>query len=119
MNKSENKLGNIYLSYHAIAVIAFQAALESYGVVGLAYEGAARGITKLFQKDPTSGVIIHYNSDASISIDLYIVIEYGTRITMVSQSVAHTVKYQVEKATEIQVKDVNVHVRELRVSNPN
>lgn len=118
MNVTENKIGNIYISYHAIAVIAFQAALESYGVVGLAYEGVARGITKLFQKDPTSGVVVHYNEDNSISVDMFLVIEYGTRISSVANSVASSVKFQIENATSISVREVNIHVRGLRVSNP-
>lgn len=118
MNVTENQLGNIYISYHAIAVIAFQAALESYGVVGLAYEGMARGITKLFQKDPTSGVVIHYSENNSISVDMFLVIEYGTRISSVANSVASSVKFQIEKTTGISVEDVNIHVRGLRVSDP-
>jgi uncharacterized alkaline shock family protein YloU len=118
MNVTENKIGNIYISYHAIAVIAFQAALESYGVVGLAYEGVARGITKLFQKDPTSGVVVHYNEDNSISVDMFLVIEYGTRISSVANSVASSVKFQIENATSISVREVNIHVRGLRVSDP-
>ena len=118
MNVTENQLGNIYISYHAIAVIAFQAALESYGVVGLAYEGMARGITKLFQKDPTSGVVVHYNDNNSISVDMFLVIEYGTRISSVANSVASNVKFQIEKTTGISVQDVNIHVRGLRISDP-
>jgi len=115
---TENQLGNIYISYHAIAAIAFQAAVESYGVVGLAYEGIARGITKIFQKDPTSGVVVHYNENNSISVDMFLIIEYGTRISSVANSVAGNVKYQIEKATGIPVQDVNIHVRGLRISNP-
>ena len=118
MNVPENQLGNIYISYHAISVIAFQAALESYGVVGLAFEGMARGITKLFQKDPTSGVVVHYNENNSISVDMFLVIEYGTRISSVADSVASNVKFQIEKTTGIAVEDVNIHVRGLRISDP-
>jgi len=116
MAEKENKLGNIYLSYHAIASIAYQAAMESYGVVGLARENIGRGIAKLFQRDPTSGVIVHYDED-SISINMYIVIEYGTRISSVAQSVANNVRFQVKKITGINVSAVNVHVRSLRVSD--
>ncbi len=118
MNSKENQSGSIYISYHAIAVIAFQAALESYGVVGLAYEGVARGITKLFQKDPTSGVVVHYNEDGSITVDMYLVIEYGTRVSSVADSVANSVKFQIEKSTGITVQEVNIHVRGLRISDP-
>jgi uncharacterized alkaline shock family protein YloU len=114
---TKTKLGSINISYHAIATIAFQAALESYGVVGLATENFARGIARFFTKEPTSGVIVGYNDDNMLDIDLDVVIEYGTRITSVAQSVANSVKFNVEIMTGIPVNSVNVHVRGLRVSD--
>jgi uncharacterized alkaline shock family protein YloU len=114
---TNKKLGNINISYHAIATIAFQAALESYGVVGLATENFARGFARLFSKSPTSGVIVGYNENNQLDIDLFVVIEYGTRITTVAQSVADSVKFNVETMTGIPVNSVNVHVRGLRVSD--
>jgi uncharacterized alkaline shock family protein YloU len=111
------KLGNINISYHAIATIAFQAALESYGVVGLATENFARGFARFFTKEPTSGVIVGYNEENTLDIDLYVIIEYGTRISSVAQSVADSVKFNIESMTGIPVNSVNVHVRGLRVSD--
>ncbi len=116
MSNNMNKFGNISISYHAIATIAFQSALESYGVVGLATENFARGISNLLSKDPTSGVIVHYDGDV-IDIDMYVIIEYGTRISSVAKSVANNVKFNVEKMAGIPVNEVNVHVRGLRVSD--
>ena len=40
MDESVKILGNIYISYLAMATIANQSALESYGVVGLAAKNA-------------------------------------------------------------------------------
>jgi uncharacterized alkaline shock family protein YloU len=114
---TKNKLGSINISYHALATIAFQAALESYGVVGLATENFARGITRFFTKEPTSGVIVGYNEENMLDVDLFVIIEYGTRITTVAQSVADSVKFKIESMTGIPVNNVNVHVRGLRVSD--
>jgi uncharacterized alkaline shock family protein YloU len=116
MRKKMEKLGTINISYHAIATIAFQSALESYGVVGLATENFARGFSRLLFKEPTSGVIVHEEEDG-VSIDLFVIIEYGTRISSVAGSVAHSVKFNIENLTGIPVKAVNVHVRGLRVSD--
>ena len=117
MSESNNKFGNIYVSHHAIATIACQSALESYGVVGLAAKNMAKGLAQVLVKDPTLGVDVHYDG-RTIKIDLYIVIEYGTRITSVSSSVADSVAYQVERTLGIPVSHVDVHVRGLRISNP-
>lgn len=117
MSESNNKFGNIYVSHHAIATIACQSTLESYGVVGLAAKNLVEGLAQVLVKDPTLGVDVHYDG-RTIEIDLYIVIEYGTRITSVSSSVADSVAYQVEKTLGIPVSHVDVHVRGLRISNP-
>jgi uncharacterized alkaline shock family protein YloU len=117
MSESNNQFGNIYVSHHAIATIACQSTLESYGVVGLAAKNLAEGLAQVLVKDPTLGVDVHYDGH-TIQIDLFIIIEYGTRITSVSSSVADSVAYQIEKALGIPVNRVNVHVRGLRISNP-
>lgn len=114
--KDTNPLGNIFIAHRAIATIAHQAALESYGVVGLAPKNLAEGIAFALVKEPMKGVEVELHPDG-ITIDLYIVVEYGTRITMVASSVADTVRYQVEKIIGLPVKSVNVHVRGLRISD--
>ena len=72
-------------------------------MVGLATENIARGISQIFSKAPTSGVNVHYDGDI-INIDLYVIIEYGTRIASVTKSVANNVKFNVEKMAGIPVK---------------
>ena len=108
MNQTDqNTLGNIFLSHRAICTIVSHAAQMSYGIVGLAPKNLAAGIAAAITKDSMQGVI-----------DLYIVVEYGTRITSVANSVSDSVKYQVEKMTGLHVESVNIHVKGLRVSNP-
>ncbi len=109
-------LGTISVTPRAIARIACQAALQSYGVVGMASPNLVSGIAHALAQDPTHGVVVHADQD-QIMIGLYIVIEYGTRITTVASSVANAVKYQVEKAMGMPVAAVDVHVQDLRVSN--
>jgi uncharacterized alkaline shock family protein YloU len=117
MSESNNLLGNIFVSYRAIATVAYQSALSSYGVVGLAAKNLAEGLVQVLVKDPTLGVEVHFLEKA-IKIDLYIIIEYGTRIKMVASSVSDNVRYQVEKTFGLPVTEVNIHVRGLRISNP-
>ncbi len=117
MNTSDNPLGSIYISHRSIASIASQSALESYGIVGLASKNLAEGLSQILTKDPLLGVDVSFNN-TSIFIDLYIIVEYGTRIKSVADNVSEFVKYQVEKITGLTVKEVNVHVRGLRISNP-
>lgn len=117
MKEIKNPMGNIYVSHRAISTIAYQSAVESYGVVGLTAKNFAEGLVQVLEKDPMRGVDVKYNGQ-SIEIDLYIIVEYGTRIKMVAEQVSNNVRYRVEKTIGIPVKNVNVHIRGLRVSDP-
>ena len=115
MSQENNPLGNIEVSPSAIATIASQAVLRTYGVVGMASKNMMNGLANRLTHDPRYGVTVVL-SEAGISIDLYIIVEYGTRISSVAASVANAVRFQVEKALGMPIGDVNVHVQGLRVS---
>ncbi|MEJ2708498.1 MAG: Asp23/Gls24 family envelope stress response protein [Anaerolineales bacterium] len=116
MTDENTPIGSINVSPRAIASIAYYAALQSYGVVGLASKNLVDGLAQVLVKDPTYGVEVHYDGQ-DINIDLYIVIEYGTRIKSVAASVSNTVRFHVEKALGMPINNVNVHVQGLRVSD--
>lgn len=116
MTDETTLFGSINVSPRAIATIAYHAALQSYGVVGLASKNLVEGLAQALVKDPTNGVEVHYDGQ-EIKIDLYVIIEYGTRIKSVATSVSNTVRFQVERALGMPIGEVNVHVRGLRISN--
>ncbi len=112
----ETSLGKIEVSPTAIASLASQAVLECYGVVGMATKDLARGLVEILQ--PAShrrGVEVHLDNDR-ITIDLYVVLEYGTRLITVARNIQSGVKYAVEKALGMPVTAVNIHIQDLRVS---
>jgi uncharacterized alkaline shock family protein YloU len=112
----ETKLGEIEISPNAIARIASQAVLESYGVVGMASKSFKDGLVELLAPSASHrGVDVHV-VDRQIVVDLYVIIEYGTRISEVAQNIMSAVKFRVEKALGASVAQVNVHVQGLRVS---
>ncbi len=118
MTSEINDLGRIEISPQAIATLASQATLQSYGVVGMAPKNMVDGLTNTFRvtKDPRHGVEVVMNGE-DITINLYIIVEYGTRIATVANSVANTVRFNVEKSLGLPVGDINVHVQGLRVSH--
>jgi uncharacterized alkaline shock family protein YloU len=111
-----NELGSILIQKEAIASIARQSTLQSYGVVGLAPKNLLENIRQVLVKDAKYGVAVDYDHDGLI-IDLYIVVEYGTRIKSITDSIVNSVKYNVEKTVGLPVRRINVHVRGLRISN--
>ncbi len=116
--EENNPLGSISIAPRAIASLAHHAAIQTYGVVGLASKSLVNGLTNKIVKDPTHGIDVQYH-EGQIQIDIYIVVEYGTRITTVAGSVANAVRFTVEKAIGMPVAAINVHVQGLRISDPN
>lgn len=117
MNEGTNPLGNIYVSHRAIATVACQSATESYGVVGLTAKNLAEGLAQVIVRDPTLGVELHYDGK-TVQVDLFIIVEYGMRLTSVAESISSSVRFQIEKTFGLPVTQVNVHIRGLRISNP-
>jgi uncharacterized alkaline shock family protein YloU len=109
-------LGQIEIAPAAIATIAAQAVTQAYGVVGLATKNIADSVVRAISGDVHRGVVVTMSGDR-IEIDLYVVIEYGTRIASVAASVQNLVRFNVEKAMGVPVSAVNVHVQGLRVSS--
>ena len=116
MNEEPNPLGNIEIAPHAIATIASQAVLRSYGVVGMAAKNVVDGLTNRLTRDPRHGIEVLVDDDA-ITINVYIIVEYGTRVSSVANSVGNAVRFQVEQALGMPVGPINVHVMGLRVSH--
>ncbi len=114
MGEETTTLGTIFISPKAVATIAYHATLQSYGVVGLAPKNLAEGLS--ITKEPTRGISVHYDG-SNLDIDIHIIVEYGTRISSVAESVANAVRYNVEKIVGMPVRNVNVHIHGLRVSN--
>lgn len=115
MTSETTNLGRITISPNAIATIAANAASQSYGVVGMASKNIVDGISHVLTKDPHHGVEVKASED-SITIDMYVIGEYGTRISSVATSVANAVRYKVEQSLGMPVRAVNVHVQGLRVT---
>ena len=112
-----NRQGRIEVSPHAIATIAGDAVLRCYGVVGVANKSLIDGLADLLQPERgVRGVEVQVRG-GQIVVDLYVIIQYGTRISEVANGVMNSVKYALEQALGMPIAAVNVHVQGLRVPN--
>ncbi|MFI3173840.1 MAG: Asp23/Gls24 family envelope stress response protein [Bacillota bacterium] len=113
--KIENKNGTISIDYEVIARIAGYAAIECYGIVGMAVKNVKDGIVQLLKIESlTKGIKVNV-VDSKINLELHIIVEYGTNITVIADNIASTVKYSVEEFAGLRVDNVNVFVDGLRV----
>lgn len=115
----KTKYGQIDISNEAIATIAGGAAVECYGIVGMASKQQIKdGITEILRRENfTRGVIVR-QEDERIHIDMYIIVSYGTKISEVAHNVQQKVKYTLHKTLGIDIDSVNIYVQGVRVTNP-
>ncbi len=116
MPEEVNPLGKIEVSPVAIATVASHAALQAYGVVGMAPRNVFNGLTNILTRDPRQGVDVAQRA-AGLVINLYVIVEFGTRVSTVANSLANSVRFNVESTFGLTVDEVNVHVQGLRISN--
>jgi uncharacterized alkaline shock family protein YloU len=67
-------------------------------------------------ESPRKGVQVELAADR-ITIDLYVIVEYGVRVSEVAHNIMQSVKFNVEKMLGVPVAEVNVHVQGLRISD--
>ncbi|MDF2936535.1 MAG: alkaline shock protein Asp23 [Paenibacillaceae bacterium] len=113
-----NEFGKVNVLDEVIAILAGSAALECYGLVGMASRKQLKdGITELLGRENlTRGVEIRQEADA-LHIDLYIIVSYGTKISEVAHIVQNRVKYTMNEVVGLQVETVNIFVQGVRVSS--
>ncbi|MFC4409255.1 Asp23/Gls24 family envelope stress response protein [Chungangia koreensis] len=114
----KNEFGNIDISNETIAQIAGGAAIECYGIVGMASKHQIRdGLTDILRKENfTKGVIVRQIGN-DLHIDMYVIISYGTKISEVAYQVQSKVRYTTTKTLGMDVKSVNIYVQGVRVTN--
>ncbi|MRX70552.1 Asp23/Gls24 family envelope stress response protein [Bacillus lacus] len=115
----KTKYGQIDISNDVIATVAGGAAIDCYGIVGMASKNQIKdGITEILRRENFSkGVIVRQEEDA-IHIDMYIIVSYGTKISEVAHNVQTKVKYTLDKTVGLAVDSVNIFVQGVRVTNP-
>ena len=112
--EENTKLGKVEISPTAIASLVTRAVVECYGVVGMASPRARDGLAELLHLEQRNrGVEVHLEAE-EIIIDLYVILQSGTRIATVAENVMSSVKFTVERALGKPVSAVNVHVQGLR-----
>lgn len=108
--------GKIYVTEDVVAIIAGSAALDCYGLVGMASRKQLKdGISELLGRENfTRGVEIR-KVDDTVQIDLYIIVSYGTKISEVAHNIQSKVKYVLNDVVGLHVDVVNVFVQGVRV----
>lgn len=104
-----DELGNIHISEEVLAVIAAAATLETEGVAGLSPNLGSDLAELLGKKNLSKGVRIAV-TEASVSVEVSILIQYGHTIPQVAKAVQDAVFSAITNTSGLTVEFVNVHV---------
>lgn len=111
-----NENGGIIIENEVIAQYAGHAALECFGIVGMATISMRDGIAKLLKGDSVSkGVNVVIDDKNNLYIDFHIIVAYGVSISTVCDNLINTVRYSIEEMTGMKIKAINIFVEGVRV----
>lgn len=89
--------------------------MECYGVVGMVSKSATEGLWELMRiENLAKGVKIEHK-DEKLIIELFVMVEYGTKISVISNNIIQKVKYNVENYTGLKVAAITVNVQAVRI----
>ena len=113
--KFRTQLGLVTVDEDVIVKVAGYAALECYGIVGMAAKRSTDGIVQLMGRGNLGRGVRIQAMDDSVIVDLYIIVEYGISISAVASTIIDQVKYKIEHLTGVTVSRVNVSIEDIRV----
>ena len=117
MPQLKTELGNVHIINEVVSLIAGSAAMECYGLVGMASRKQLKdGIAELIGRENLSRGVEVRQENESLHIDLYIIVSYGTKISEVAHNIQSKVKYVLNDVVGIQVDFVHIFVQGVRVS---
>jgi uncharacterized alkaline shock family protein YloU len=115
--RSARDRGRIEVFPAVVGAIAGHAAMDCYGVMGMAARGLRDGVATLLRRESVHRGVEVREIDGQLSIDLYVVIQYGVRITEVAHNLKSAVRFEVERSTGVPVTEVNVFVQGVHGDN--
>jgi uncharacterized alkaline shock family protein YloU len=113
---SEAIAGTLRVSNGCIADIAGYAAMECYGVVGMAEVDARSGVPSLLPDRKLRRGVDVSTDEQGVHIDLHVIVERGMKLNSVAENLVSSVKYLLNEVAQIDVADVNVHVEGMRTN---
>jgi uncharacterized alkaline shock family protein YloU len=105
--------GKIEVLPNAIHTIVVQATISCYGVLGIASPRLHNGQAILLPLHQSNqGVRVQIVND-QLLLNVYVVLEYGLRISEIAHNIMSSVKFSTEKMLGIPVSQINVNVQGL------
>ena len=106
--------GRIEVFPSAVGAIAAHASLGCYGIAGMAARGLRDGFAELLRRENVDRGVEVVEIEGGLAIDVFVIVQYGIRISEVAHNLQQTVRFEVERAVNVPVVQVNVNVQGVR-----
>ncbi|MFB0919252.1 MAG: Asp23/Gls24 family envelope stress response protein [Clostridiaceae bacterium] len=107
--------GKISYSDDVIANIIGMATMECYGVVGMAAKNATDGFWELIKIEHLDKGVKVAQKGGELNIEVFVVVEYGTKISVIANNIIQKVRYNVENFTGLKVTGITVNIEGVRI----
>jgi uncharacterized alkaline shock family protein YloU len=102
--------GSIRIANEVVRIIAGLAASEVKGVIGMS-GGVVDGFAELVKKKNLAKGVKVEVGEKQAAVDLFVIIEYGSKIPDIAYLIQENVKKAIESMTGLEVIEVNVHIQ--------
>lgn len=111
--KNDSTIGKVRIATEVLTAYISNATLSTDGVAGFSGNlGDAISQTIRGKQSPSKGIKIT-EGEKGYTIDLYVILAYGTRIPDVAWNIQKSVKLRLEDVMAIDIEGVNIHVQEV------
>lgn len=106
-----NDIGKISITSEVLTYLAGDAATSCFGVKGMVGRSKEGGAFQLLRRESMSkGVLVSFNDDGSISLELHIGVDNGVNMSTVARSIIKEVSYKLVRSTGVPVRRVDVFI---------
>jgi len=107
--ESRTDLGILKIHKNVIASIASLASMEIDGVKGIGKNFKA-GILEFLGKGIATAIKVDIDKNEGVKIEVPIIVRYGYNIPEIASRVQENVRLNLEKMTDLSVKDININI---------
>jgi len=111
-----NQQGNVDIATEVIATVVGASTTEIFGVVGMTSKNAVKdNVRNILRQDNYSKGVVVKTENNETSVDVYVVVSYGVKISEVAKNIQERVRFNLENQLGIMAAKVNVYVQNVKV----
>ena len=107
--------GTLEISNAVLADIVGYAALECYGVVGMTSASPLDTFLGILPITRLKRGVNVFVKDDVVNVEVFVVVEYGTNITAVSENLRERIEFVLKKFAGVERVEVSVFVKDVNV----